>query len=145
MSFPLGEESISAEPVDWGVTGPWVEAGESSDIGDGGRCNSVIAEEDDPIGARQVDTTVNVRGINKVENERIVGWMMGENEEEAQDVARTRTLTDMTKSVHKDRRLSNFQKNVEQSKKFDFTRYIAGTRRIIGMRWKHTDESGRQL
>lgn len=46
MSFPLGEESTSTEPVDWGVSGAWVEAGESSDIG--GAMDA--ADEDDPIG-----------------------------------------------------------------------------------------------
>ena len=35
MSFPLGEKSKSTDPVDCGVNGAWVEAGESSDIGGG--------------------------------------------------------------------------------------------------------------
>lgn len=76
MSFPLGEESTSTDPVDCGVSGAWVEAGESSDIG-GGRGG---AGGGDPI-ERECGRHRRVWRDKRVPNRWAVRWKIGEKEE----------------------------------------------------------------
>ena len=100
---------MSIDPVDWGVNGAWVEAGESSDIGGGrGRAGggSLIGRV-----CRHGRVWRNRRGATKSKR---ANCEMGVERKEGRNLRLNESITesgrvfyaaDMTKSVHKDRRL----------------------------------------
>lgn len=139
MSLPLGEESTSTEPVDWGVSGAWVEAGESSDISGA----EDVAEKDDPIGqmARRHG------GVGEADKQQT-------NECQAEDGGKGRGLNEGIKDVpsgghdqigSQGNRLSKLLGNPKQNKRFDFTCWIAGMRQTTGARDEGECEGGCQL
>ena len=126
MSPPLGEESASTEPVDCGVNGAWVEAGESSDIGGG----EGVGGDSDLIGGWSGNE--GVRGNGQAVNRRIVRRKVEEKEAEVQDESRTRILTDIAKSVT---RTVAFRISQENQSKLKNTTLRIGQLETVG-NWK---------